>query len=110
MMPERLTSPTVGLIPTRPQLFDGLMIEPSVSVPMPTAARLAAMAAAVPELDPDGLRSSTYGFLHWPPRALQPLDERVDRKFAHSLRFVFASTMAPAARSFETIRASRVGR
>ena len=41
-----------------PQHDDGETIEPSVSVPMPTATRLADTAAAVPELDPDGLRSS----------------------------------------------------
>ena len=33
MMPPRLTSPTVGLMPTRPLIDDGEMIEPSVSVP-----------------------------------------------------------------------------
>ncbi len=58
MIPARLTRPTVGFRPTRPQVFDGDPIEPSVSVPMPTAAKLAAMAPPVPELDPDGLRSS----------------------------------------------------
>ena len=46
------------------------------------------MAAPVPELDPHGLRSSTYGFFTWPPRPLQPLVECVERKFAHSLRLV----------------------
>src|SRR5437660_10811740 len=34
--------------------------------------------------------------LHWPPRPDQPLDEKNERKLAHSLRFVFASIMAPA--------------
>src|SRR6478735_9189514 len=58
MMPLRLTSPTVGLIPTRPAIDDGQMMLPSVSVPTPTAARLAAIALPVPELDPQGLRSS----------------------------------------------------
>jgi hypothetical protein len=37
-MPARLTRPSVGLMPTRPQLFDGETMEPSVSVPTPTAA------------------------------------------------------------------------
>ena len=37
----------------------GQMIDPSVSVPTPTAARFAAMAAPVPELDPHALRSRT---------------------------------------------------
>jgi hypothetical protein len=59
MMPERLTRPTVGLIPTSPFADDGHTIDPSVSVPMPTAARLAEIDAPVPELDPHGFRSST---------------------------------------------------
>src|SRR5262249_43966343 len=45
-----------------------------------------------------GLWSSAYGFLVWPPRALQPLIECVERKFAHSLRLVFPRITAPAAR------------
>src|SRR5262249_57086665 len=59
IMPERLTRPTVGLIPTRPFADDGHTIDPSVSVPIPTAARLAEIEAPVPELDPHGFRSST---------------------------------------------------
>ena len=58
MMPALPTSPTVGLMPTRPLTADGHTIDPSVSVPTPIAARFAAMAAPVPELDPHGLRSS----------------------------------------------------
>src|SRR2546421_715356 len=34
--------------------------------------------------------------LHWPPRPDQPLDEKNERKLAHSLRFVFPRIMAPA--------------
>ena len=58
MMPLRLTSPTVGLIPASPFDDDGQTIEPSVSVPIPAAAKFAEMPAPVPELDPQGLRSS----------------------------------------------------
>ena len=50
MIPARLTSPIVGLIPTRPFAAEGQTMEPSVSVPTPTAAKLAATAAPVPEL------------------------------------------------------------
>src|SRR2546425_11826197 len=71
-MPLRDTRPSVGLIPTSEQAADGQTIEPSVSVPTPTAAKFAAMPAAVPEPEPQGLRSSAEGVLHWPPRALQP--------------------------------------
>ena len=82
---------------------------PSVSVPTPIAARLAAIAAPVPELDPHGLRSSTYGFFVWPPRELQPDVERVERKFAHSLRFVLPRITAPASRRRATMNASCFG-
>ena len=58
MIPARLTRPSVGLIPTMPLICDGQMIEPSVSVPMAAAQRLAATAAPEPELEPHGLRSS----------------------------------------------------
>ena len=51
-MPDRLTRPTVGLIPTSPLTAEGQTIDPSVSVPTPIAASCAAMAAPVPELDP----------------------------------------------------------
>jgi hypothetical protein len=57
-MPERLTSPSVGLIPTTELADDGQTMDPSVSVPTATAARLAAMAAPLPELEPQGERSS----------------------------------------------------
>ena len=60
-------------MPTRPLIDDGQTIEPSVSVPIASGARLAATAAAEPELEPHGLRSRAYGLRVWPPRALQPL-------------------------------------
>src|SRR5206468_13119615 len=100
-------SPSVGLMPTSEHAADGQTIDPSVSVPTPTAARLAATAAPVPELDPQGLRSRTYGLRHCPPRPLQPLDECAERKFAHSLRFVLPRITAPAARRRATNGASR---
>src|SRR5207244_11340860 len=63
-----------------------------------TAAKFAEAAAPDPELDPQGLRSIAYGLLHWPPRPDQPLDEKKERKFAHSLRVVLPRMTAPAAR------------
>src|SRR5262245_10149113 len=93
-------------MPTMPLTLEGDTIDPSVSVPTATAARLADTATPDPELDPDGLRSSAYGFLVCPPRALQPLEECVDRKFAHSLRFVLPMMTAPARRSSSTRKAS----
>src|SRR5687768_10039412 len=109
MMPVRLTRPTVGFKPTRPATAAGQMMLPSVSVPTPMAPRLAAIAVPVPELEPHGLRSSTYGFLVCPPRELQPDEERVERKFAHSLRLVLPRITAPALRSRVTKNASAFG-
>src|SRR5436190_23329594 len=108
-IPVALTSPSVGLIPTMPFALDGQTIEPSVSVPIDNAQRFAAVAAPDPELDPHGLRSRLYGFLHCPPLALQPLVERVDRKFAHSLMFAFPRSTAPAARSLAATKESSRG-
>jgi hypothetical protein len=75
IMPVREISPTVGLMPTIPQLLDGETMEPSVSLPTATAQRLDATAVPERELDPDGLRSNAYGFLVKPPRPLHPLVE-----------------------------------
>ena len=97
-MPARLTRPSVGLMPTMPFDEEGQTIEPSVSVPTARAHRLPLAAAPEPELDPHGLRSSAYGLRHCPPRPLQPLDEWVERKFAHSLRLALPRITAPAAR------------
>ena len=80
-----------------------------VSVPTAAAARFAATATADPELEPEGLRSSAYGFRVCPPRALQPLEECDDRKLAHSLRFVLPRMTAPALRSRVTMNASAGG-
>src|SRR6266851_2758011 len=100
MMPLRLTRPTVGLIPAKPFEDDGQTMEPSVSVPMAAAQRFAETPAPEPELEPQGLRSSAYGFLVRPPRPLHPLVEWLERIFAHSLRLVLPRMTAPALRSF----------
>src|SRR6266850_5940545 len=73
--PARLVRPTVGLMPTTPLTFAGQTMLPSVSVPMLTAAKLAATATADPVLDPQPLRSSEYGLAVSPPRPDQPLLE-----------------------------------
>src|SRR5688572_20404909 len=96
-------------MPTTELTWDGEMIEPSVSVPRAAAARLAATATAEPELEPDGLRSSAYGLRTCPPRALQPLVDRNERKLAHSLRLVFPRMIAPACRKRVTTAASAGG-
>ena len=58
MIPLRLARPCVPRIPTRLLCDAGMRIEPQVSLPMPTAAKLAAIAAPVPPLEPPGLRSN----------------------------------------------------
>src|SRR6266571_3154050 len=98
MTPARLTRPTVGLMPTIPFAFAGQTMLPSVSVPMDTVVRLPEVAAPDPELEPHGLRSTAKGLLHWPPRTDQPLEEKKERKLAHSLRLVLPKIIAPAAR------------
>src|SRR5512133_1700846 len=107
MIPERLTSPRVGLMPTMPLVCAGQMIEPSVSVPIAAAQKLDATAAPEPELDPQAERSSAYGLRVSPPRDDQPLEECVERKLAHSLRLVLPKMIAPASRSLSTKNASR---
>ena len=85
MMPERLTRPSVGLMPTRPLAVEGQTIEPSVSVPTPTPRGWRRSPRRCPSSTRTALRSSAYGFRTCPPRALQPLVDLVERKFAHSL-------------------------
>src|SRR5919197_4596004 len=104
--PARLHSPSVGLIPTMPFAPDGHTIEPSVSVPTATVARSAAAITTDPELEPHGLRSRTYGMFVWPPMPLQPLDDGIDRKLAHSDRLALPMMIAPAAFSCFAMNAS----
>src|SRR5205085_11774381 len=100
---------TVGLRPTTPLALAGEMMEPEVSVPIAAAHELDAAATPDPELEPDGWRSYAFGLCVCPPRPLQPLVERDDRKLAHSLRFVLPRMTTPASRSFFTIIQSRGG-
>ncbi len=58
-IPDLLTTPRVGLIPTNEFVEEGQTIDPSVSVPIAAAHKFAAAAAPEPELDPQGLRSNT---------------------------------------------------
>ena len=46
-----------------PLLLAGHIIDPLVSVPIANTLRLDATATADPELDPQGLRLRSYGFL-----------------------------------------------
>src|ERR1700676_4020837 len=69
-IPSRLISPAVGRIPTRLFAEEGERIEPPVSEPVPTAAKFAATAAAVPPDEPPGVLVKSWGFLGWLPNAL----------------------------------------
>src|SRR5262245_8851170 len=106
IIPLRLNRPRVGLIPTSPFVWEGQMIEPSVSVPMEAAHRCAATAAPEPDDDPHAVRSNAYGLRVKPPREDHPLTERFPRKFAHSLKLVFPKITAPALRNCFTMNAS----
>ncbi|ERN13458.1 hypothetical protein AMTR_s00041p00206290 [Amborella trichopoda] len=57
--PALLVRPRVGLIPTTVLALDGVMMEPSVSVPKVTVARFVAALIADPVLDLDGLADRT---------------------------------------------------
>src|SRR5258708_8012725 len=98
----RLTSPTVGLSPTRPSTAAGQLTEPWVSVPIAPSTSPDATAAALPEDEPHGLRSSACGFRVWPPTPLQPEIEAFERMFAHSDKFVLPSITASSARTLTT--------
>src|SRR6266852_1744908 len=109
MMPLRLTKPTVGLIPIMLLEDEGQTMEPSVSVPIAAAQRFAETPAPEPELEPQGLRSSAYGFLVRPPRPLHPLVEWLERMLAHSLKLVLPRMTAPAERNFFATQESFAG-
>src|ERR1039457_6067356 len=109
-MPLRLTRPAVGLKPAIPFDDAGQTMDPSVSVPMAAAQSFADTPAPEPELEPQGLRSSAYGFFVRPPRPLQPLVEWLERMLAHSLRLVLPRRTAPAWRNCWATKESRAGR
>ncbi len=104
MMPLRLDSPIVGRSPTRLLWAEGYRIDPHVSVPIPNDAKLAAIAAPVPPLEPPGFREGSYGLRVCPPRELMVVMPR-----ANSCRLVLPTITAPALRSLPTWKASRSG-
>ena len=58
IIPSRLVRPIVGLRPTREFAEAGPLIEIPVSVPNPTVPKFAAIADAVPPLEPAGTLSN----------------------------------------------------
>src|SRR3954452_23408162 len=103
------TRPTVGFIKTRTHAADGAVIEPLVSVPTANGASRAAIAAPLPELEPQAVRLRAYGLRVSPPWALHPDVACSSRMLAHSLRLVLPSTTMPASRSRRTRIASWAG-
>jgi hypothetical protein len=99
--------PTLGLKPTMPLTLAGQVIEPLVSVPIAPHAKPAAIAAPLPEDEPQALRSIAWGLRVSPPIALHPLVESLERILAHSERFALPSTTPPAARRLAISGASR---
>src|SRR5436305_15350466 len=79
-----------------------------VSVPMATRTSPPSTAAPEPHDDPQASRSSAHGLWTTPPTALHPEMELFERMFAHSLRLVLPTIIAPAARSRATKGASRL--
>lgn len=65
-----------------------------------------ALEIPLPELEPDGSPSGTYGLDAWPPLPEKP-DGTRPRKLAHSLRLALPRMIAPAARSLAATVASR---
>src|SRR5579864_5359344 len=98
--PARLVNPMVGLRPTTPLTLAGHTTLPSVSVPSETAEKFALAAAPEPELEPQALRLIPYGLFVCPPTPDHPLIDALDRKLAHSDRFVLPRITAPPLRRF----------
>src|SRR5260370_13321445 len=77
--PYRLTRPYVGRSPTTPQVVEGEIMEPSVSVPSEKPTNPADVDAADPAEEPLDVRSVFHGFLvmpanHNPPWASAPIE------------------------------------
>src|SRR5206468_8876302 len=78
-------------MPTTPHNAAGCLIDPPVSDPNASDANPAAVAAALPPLDPPGTRDVSRG-LRVGPKA----EFSVDEPIANSSRLVLPITMAPA--------------
>src|SRR5206468_4324169 len=95
----------VGFTPTTPQSAAGWRIDPPVSDPKAAGTKPAAIAAALPPLDPPGTRDGSWG-LRVGPNA----EFSVEDPMANSSRLVLPTTTAPAPARRDTIVASYGGR
>src|SRR5262245_27793978 len=97
--------PWLGLNPTSPQNAAGMRVEPPPSLAVAAGTRPAATAAALPPLDPPGVRAGFQG-LRATPNALVLVKLSVPNSGAA----VLPSGTAPAARSRDTwIESSATG-
>ena len=94
-IPVPLARPRVPRSPTRLLLEAGIRIDPHVSLPIPAAAKFAAIAAPVPPLDPPGARDRSYGLRVCPATELTLVSP-----YASSCMLVLPMITAPASRSF----------
>ena len=100
-MPSRLIRPWSGRKPTRFSAEAGDRIDCPVSLPVPSTAKLAAIAAPVPPLEPPGVRVRSYGFSVCPPSELTVVPVS-----ASSVRF--ALPMISGAGGFQPLHDKRV--
>ena len=91
-----------GFSPTRPQADAGMRIEPAPSEPVAAAQSPAATAAALPPLEPPGVRSVFQGL-----RVIPNAGPSVEPMIASSGRLVLPRMTAPAERSRATKSLSR---
>ena len=108
-MPVRDHSPVDGRMPTTPFCVAGEMIEPSVSVPMVSAARPAAAETPEPADEPPGSADVSYGFSTWPLSEPLPEDWLLETQAANSVRLTLPRITAPAAFRRCTMNASLSG-
>ncbi len=95
IIPNLLTLPYVGFIPTTPQKAAGWRIDPPVSVPIEPRQRDADVATAEPPLDPPGTLSVSQGFFVGPKYEVS-----VEEPIANSSILFLPVITAPASRSF----------
>ena len=91
-----------------PCVLDGLMIEPEVSVPMPSIPSADAIAEPVPDEEPLGFWSASIALITWPVRLLNP-DGWLPKLFANSVRPSLPRITTPCLRRFSVMPASVAG-
>jgi len=99
--PYRDEPPYVGLTPTIPHTAAGCLIEPPVSVPMPSGASNAVTAADEPPEEPPGTRLRSHGLRDGPNAEFS-----VEEPIANSSMLVLPRMITPACLSRWVIVAS----